>query len=558
MTMARALEKTPLNRKAKSVEEEHRRNVAREILAGMDGYDDLNAADKSAAVDDLIAYEDRGPRLLVKIDNDGGKLMIGSHSSESSMFTDLRLTKIFGTSSPAFANRQVLKMFRYFRDSKENPEGEVNAALSFIEADAEKEARVSMLAREYDMPTAVISADLPGFEAQARARRAQTVMGQYPAIAGWSQKGNNAAIAADDFDGLAQLGRVFDAKEWQKRRTNQDYWKRALAGNGELTAARQPEPTLMNSIKGLAVDFVQGGVKAREGLSLAFADWTHFLVPKAAPGAPSLGDFSVPNAMQRYQRADDRAEASRPAFKSKTAEGLYAGASSLAQMASGIAASIATANPAPALLAAGGQTGFDSYGKYRSRGGTRGQAALGGALEGGIEVVTEKLPMGFLVESLGKVGAGRFLSGYLGREFLTEQAATHAQDAVDTAIANPDKTWGEYLAERPDAAYKTALATLVTSGALAGVNRIASKMQQRADSMMEAHAGAMLLDGLEKAARSSKTAQRDPDAFAALAQQLGEEAGVDRVFIPAEAVVAYLTADADNQYFGEPKCPWQI
>lgn len=146
MTMARALEKTPLNRKAKSVDEEHRRNVAREILAGMDGYDDLNAADKSAAVDDLIAYEDRGPRLLVKIDNDGGKLMIGSHSSESSMFTDLRLTKIFGTSSPAFANRQVLKMFRYFRDSKENPEGEVNAALSFIEGmEARNETEAALL-----------------------------------------------------------------------------------------------------------------------------------------------------------------------------------------------------------------------------------------------------------------------------------------------------------------------------------------------------------------------------------------------------------------------------
>lgn len=146
MTMPRALEKTPLNRKAKSVDEEHRRNLAREILAGMDGYDDLNAAEKSAAVDDLIAYEDRGPRLLVKIDNDGGKLRIGSHSSESSMFTDLRLTKIFGTSSPAFANRQVLKMFRYFRDSKENPEGEVNAALSFIEGmEARNEAEAALL-----------------------------------------------------------------------------------------------------------------------------------------------------------------------------------------------------------------------------------------------------------------------------------------------------------------------------------------------------------------------------------------------------------------------------
>ena len=32
-----------------------------------------------------------------------------------------------------------------------------------------------------------------------------------------------------------------------------------------------------------------------------------------------------------------------------------------------------------------------------------------------------------------------------------EQIATIAQDAIDTAIANPDKTWAQYAAERPDA-----------------------------------------------------------------------------------------------------------
>ena len=34
-------------------------------------------------------------------------------------------------------------------------------------------------------------------------------MSQYPAIGVWSQKGNNAAIAADDYDNLSLFGKAF-------------------------------------------------------------------------------------------------------------------------------------------------------------------------------------------------------------------------------------------------------------------------------------------------------------------------------------------------------------
>jgi uncharacterized protein YidB (DUF937 family) len=404
----------------------------------------------------------------------------------------------------------------------------------------------------------VVESNLPAFEMEARAARAKAAATQYPAIGRWASSSTNAAVAADDFDGIVKIAKALDPADWARRQSNEAFWKKALSREDGISTPVQPEASLLNVVKGLVIDAIQGGVKAREGLRAAFSDWTDFLVPRAAPGAPSLGSFGASNAIQRYQRADARAEASRPAFRSRTAQGLYAGASSLVQMAPGIAASVATGNPLPGLLAAGGQTGSDAYGKYRARGGSRAEAAIGGALEGSVEVATEMLPMGFLVQRLGKVGAGRFLSGYLGREMATEQAATLAKDAVDTAIANPNKTWGQYLAERPDAFYQTALATLVASGALTGVAHVANKMQQRAGALVEAQAGANVLDKLGRAVSSSKAATRAPEAVAELLQRLGEERGVERIYVPGEAVQAYLAADDDRNYFGGAVCPWQI
>ena len=81
-------------------------------------------------------------------------------------------------------------------------------------------------------------------------------------------------------------------------------------------------------------------------------------------------------------------------------------------------------------------------------------------------MIKAKIPMGYALRKFGKAGMGEFLTGFLARELPSEQAATLTQDAVDTAIANPDKTWGEYWAERPAAAYQTLLATAVQSGAM--------------------------------------------------------------------------------------------
>ncbi len=226
-----------------------------------------------------------------------------------------------------------------------------------------------------------------------------------------------------------------------------------------------------------------------------------------------------------------------PDFESSTASGLYGGGVSLVQNIPGIAASILTGNPAVGLTMAGVQSGAPAYAKYLDRGASDGQAIVGALGEGGVEVATELLPMGFLVKKLGKAGAGQFLTGLLVRELPLEQAATHAQDAIDTAIANPDKTWGEYAAERPDAVYQTLLGTLVASGSMGAVHTVAKRMQSYNEKAAQVGQQTAALDAINKAAQASKLLQRDPDTFEQFVAEAAEAGPVDQVYIDANTLM---------------------
>src|SRR3990170_2243195 len=231
----------------------------------------------------------------------------------------------------------------------------------------------------------------------------------------------------------------------------------------EAKASRGPEPGLSSVVAGLSKSLPQGAELARQGIRLQFADLI---------GSEEMRQ----DAMRKYEAAQTDVALSTPEFESSTASGIYGGGSSILRTAPGVAASIATRSAAPVLATMGVQTEAEAYGKYRSRDAEPGEAALGAFGEGATEVLTEVMPMGFLVKNLGKVGAGKFLGGMLAREVPSEQVATVVQDALDTAIANPDKTWEQYAKERPDAAYQTLLATLVQAGLMEGVHVAAQRI----------------------------------------------------------------------------------
>lgn len=307
---------------------------------------------------------------------------------------------------------------------------------------------------------------------------------------------------------------------------------RRLAASGTMVdninplvgPATGPAPTLGNIARGIFSTARFESVS--RGLSLFTSD--------------VLGLDPAP-AIQRYDLAKSRADALDPEFETTTAKGIYGGFTSLIQNSPGVALSLLTGTPLPGLLMAGGMVGGEGYGKYRSRGATPGQAGAAALGEAAVEVSTELLPMRFMVDRLGKAGAGEFLKGLLAREVPGEQIATLAQDAIDTAIANPDKTWAQYAAERPGAFYQTLLATVVQSGAMGAASTVATRISGFDAAAARAERLAVQAEDLNQLISTSRLRERDPQAFNQFVREVTESGEAPaEFFIDSEQLVSTL------------------
>lgn len=307
-----------------------------------------------------------------------------------------------------------------------------------------------------------------------------------------------------------------------------------LRATGSIGEIRQPEATPSNILSGLATDATTGFKSAKLGLAQQIGDL--------------FGNDEERTEQYNRQRGqlDFERQLATPEFDTDVARWTYGGFSSLAQTAPAVGLSVSTGSPALGLSMMGLQTYGEAYGRYRGRDASRGMASLGAAGEASVEVLTEILPMRFAVDRLGKAGLTQFFAGFLGRDMAGEQIATLAQDAIDTAIANPTKTWNDYLAERPEAAIQTAFATLVQSGTLAaigeGVGRLAGTIDREQYAADTANRNAQQLADLMTAAAASMTRQRDPQTFAQLVQGAAEDSGSSptEIFIDARILAPLL------------------
>jgi hypothetical protein len=408
------------------------------------------------------------------------------------------------------------------------------AASLYQPGNPDQAGKANRLSRQMGLPAETVERNLDTVEREARLRRFKTLMDRDPRIADFLGEPRNAAVAKDDLDALEKNAR---------------YWRQASSGS--LTAVPAPKPTFGNYLRGIGASFYEGGVQALQGLRSVAADFFPDAAPRSAPGVPRLGDFGQQNAQTAYQRSVARSDAAAPAFKSWWARDVYSGVSSFAQMTPGIVASIATANPTPAIAMAGLQQGLPVYAKYRSRGATPGQATLGAGLEGGAEAAGEVLPMGFLVNKLGKIGLKPFLAGFLGRELPSELATTIAQNATDVAIANPDKTWGDFWNELPADLRTTAVSVAVMGGAGGALNTAASRLNVREAEQTRAAEAAQTVAQVMDAAAESKVRQRDPEAFASLIERLAQGSPAEKLFVPADKLVEYFQSH-DIDYSSDP------
>lgn len=391
-------------------------------------------------------------------------------------------------------------------------------------AKPDEAASANRIARARGIPSPVVRGNLAAFEQQERARAFADLVKRNPAISRWGSDVRNLEVGADD---AAALGKVATGMDWSKNPYS-------------IKAPPKAEAGVWGFLKGVYESFRTSMVGAEEQFKSN--------LPKPSFVSPESWRYAEQQGQKRLEMAIQRSGEAAPDFESSTMQGLYSGASSLAIMAPGIALSVATRNTAPGLASAGLLSETQAYAKYRARGATNVEANVGGMAEGAIEVATELLPLGVIVDRYGTTSVKRWITEYLIKEGLGEQAATHAQDAVDTIIANPDKTWGEFFAERPDAAYQTALATLVSGTVIGGTSEGSRIYTARKMEAEAAEKAAAQIDGLMEASASSKTRGRDPEAFMALIAEMAEDGGVDRLYVPAEAVQSYMQSEG---YGGE-------
>jgi len=205
-------------------------------------------------------------------------------------------------------------------------------------------------------------------------------------------------------------------------------------------------------------------------------------------------------------------------------------------------AGIYSGNSSLALNAMVGIAGGQEYAKARASGLDANQALVYAGSQAAVEWATEKIPVETLFKGLrGEAGLLKTVLLSNVQEQIGEQAATVLQDLNEWAALNPEKPFSEYLAERPDAALQTAIATFVgTTGQVAiaksieAAGNFVSTEQEKLQYQSEAANQSMqAFANIQQLAAQSKLKERSAQDFATFLQEAGGENGIEEVYIDA-------------------------
>lgn len=305
----------------------------------------------------------------------------------------------------------------------------------------------------------------------------------------------------------------------------------------------------------LGKTFVQGAREIGIGLTSNIAD----LYAKAfeaigidPTAAQSIGMLTRLRATEEIKKGD----ALMPAEGGPIKKGVFSGVRSLPGSLAGLGVA-AVAGPLAGATFIGANTQGRSYVEGRNQGLDVGEATRYAATDTAIEIATEYVPFARLLNDT-PVGStlGKRLLRNLVDEQIGEQAATALQDlnAWATLPENADKTFNDYLADRPDAAIQTAIATLVSTGA---TNTVVAAIDKVAKKVAKARTGeedAVTLDTIMDSATKHKMRERDPEAFAEYVDSQTQGTGAENVYLPVEALDTLFQSenvDEDVQAFFE-------
>ena len=379
----------------------------------------------------------------------------------------------------------------------------------------EQIARETRVARAVGQPPAMVG-DVDYAEKAVNANRLTKVLGRYPALGRWGATNlRGAATAQDDHHAVGILGQAFEGVK--------NVGHRLVAGAYESGAG-----LLAND------DMFDGALGQTNPIVKIASDLTMGYRAKAAETMRSTASS---------QREQGRA-------KNWYADTALSGVESIPIA---LAATL-TRNPTMAAAIPAISVRGSSLAEAKRQGLSGAKAQVYSVLQGGTEFLTEKIPAGRLVDDLIKgTGIGKTIIRQLGAELPGEQVATAVQDLTDWAFLpeNNDKTFGDYVRARPQAALSTAIATsagtMAQSSLAVAVDRsmrAAGKVAGRVEQAGLAKRDAQALDRMGKAALASKFRTRDPEGFGSMIGAMAEEAGADYIYLSAATVTAFAYCDS--------------
>lgn len=426
-------------------------------------------------------------------------------------------------------------------------------AVTRIDPNPDQAGEARRVARETGTPVPAVRQNLPAFrEDQQRSDVARAA--RDPRLGPWL--GQNADVAGDDVPNLLQLGAASDRYNAARRFQPSSFFE----GNAQEARQYRENASPAQKRNAAAVIYAAGEPSRIEdaqnrGVIGQIAGSLRAGTAQASGGAGGLlanvaGIVGASNVERELllgvEATDEYAAANRGRSDSFVADSLYGGVESTPIAVGGLL----SGSSKFALGLFFSTSAGNSYAEARGAGLGVGRSTLFGTSQGAIEVITEKLPTGRLLDLVkGKGSASNAVKRFLIGEAAGEQAATILQDFNSWATLNPDKPFSEFLAERPEAAARTFLGTVSGAGPQAavayGLNRAfreEARLQTSADQLDA-------LDALIDGSAQSKARGRDPIAFKALLDQLAGDG--ENIFVPASSIAEFNQDYRDDNFWGD-------
>jgi len=250
--------------------------------------------------------------------------------------------------------------------------------------DPDRTARVSKVSRETQLPTPVVDDSLDALEAKKQVERMVGLMNEYGAIGRWGSDKRNVAVAADDYDSLSALGKI-----WYGVKNAPGMVVGAL-GAGTIGGGQLADDLLqgMNRFN-RTVTYPISGV-------LATAENAFIGTDTMNPDKAARRSEAAYQARREFRNAE--AEFHRPQVENWLAKNLLAGVESVPLTV----AAAATRSPTGGTALMGTLVGAGEYQRGVDKGLNAIDAVRFGATQGAIEFATEKLPLGKLISDVAK------------------------------------------------------------------------------------------------------------------------------------------------------------